>query len=349
VVVLGPPSVAQACSRAHVFAAAVTAEPIPSDDSRLIDAIPDLNAAPPENRMKIFRREVSIKRRALSSCMGLKEFIAQWRPNVVLRDSTELAAWAVCESLGIPHISVEVGLYWSEADYTNAASEELRKLRSKVGLRDCPNPAEGLYRFLHLSNSPPGFLPADVVLPIKTEKFRPAFFDEYGNAGGPDLRNIKSPCVYVAFGTLYKTPDEMVTEMVRFLASRFETVLLCGDYSIDHSGVKIARYIPQSSIMNECSLVVCHGGRSTVLTALARAVPVVCLPLGSDHFFVGRRIADLGLGASCEWSVKKLASATSDRKLNRYSKAAHNYSAAILEMRNVVDCAEIVEEVVRSS
>src|ERR1700689_3335580 len=111
----------------------------------------------------------------------------------------------------------------------------------------------------------------------------------------------------------------MVTEMVRFLASRFETVLLCGDYSIDHSGVKIARYIPQSSIMNECSLVVCHGGRSTVLTALARAVPVVCLPLGSGPFFVGRRLAALGLGASCEWSVKKLASATSDRKLNRSS------------------------------
>lgn len=347
VVMLGPPSVAQTCGQADVLAAAVTVEPYPSGDPRLLEVIPELNVAP-QDRMKVFRREVSVKRRAISSCVGLKAFMATWRPNVMLRDSTELGAWAACEYLGIPHVSVEIGLFWSEADYVNAAGEELRQLRMKVGLNKAANPAEGLYRFLHLSNSPPGFLPPDVTLPAATQTYRPTFFDDYGGVDPVSSRQTGSECAYMAFGTLYDAPKAMAIEMAHILTTRFDTVFVCGDYSVDFDRIITASYIPQSAMMKRCSLVVCHGGRSTVLTALSFGLPVICLPLASDHFFVASRIAELGLGADCGWNICEFGSATLDWKLERYALAAAKYSTQILAMRTVGECVEAIEQVAMS-
>ena len=62
-----------------------------------------------------------------------------------------------------------------------------------------------------------------------------------------------------------------------------------------------ATYIPQTPIMPGCGLVVCHGGRSTVLTALKHGVPVLCLPSGSDHYDVSCAVWRAGAGNLTNW------------------------------------------------
>jgi MGT family glycosyltransferase len=59
--------------------------------------------------------------------------------------------------------------------------------------------------------------------------------------------------------------------------------------------VRIARYIPQSSVLPACSAVVSHGGSGTVLGALAYGIPSVLLPMGADQPFNAARCEALGV------------------------------------------------------
>ncbi|HSH81126.1 MAG TPA: nucleotide disphospho-sugar-binding domain-containing protein, partial [Herpetosiphonaceae bacterium] len=61
------------------------------------------------------------------------------------------------------------------------------------------------------------------------------------------------------------------------------------------ANVHIARYIPQSSLLPHCSLVVSHGGSGSVIGALAHGLPMVLIPMGADQPLNAARCADLGV------------------------------------------------------
>lgn len=60
----------------------------------------------------------------------------------------------------------------------------------------------------------------------------------------------------------------------------------------------VLRYVPQSSVLPICSLVVCHGGYSTVLGAILAGLPLVVIPQGSDHQANARQCERLGVGVT---------------------------------------------------
>ena len=58
------------------------------------------------------------------------------------------------------------------------------------------------------------------------------------------------------------------------------------------------RYLPHDEVMPSMSLVISHGGHSTVMRALCHDVPVLVLPMHPmlDHKMIGESIAAKGAG-----------------------------------------------------
>jgi MGT family glycosyltransferase len=61
------------------------------------------------------------------------------------------------------------------------------------------------------------------------------------------------------------------------------------------ANVHIERYIPQSSVLPHCDLVVSHGGSGSVIGALAHGLPSVLIPIGADQPWNAERCANLGV------------------------------------------------------
>jgi len=341
------PSVVSNFQRAGFAGRSVVPDPLDYEDPALIEEIPALRAAKPQERIKISRREISVRRRAVPLVRALLPLVKEWGPDLVLRDSTELAGWAVAERSNIPHTSIEVGLHWRPRDWYGSDGSALEELRAAAGLPRDYGPPTTLYRYLHLGTSPPGFLPPEIRLPDSTRLVRPTFHDNYGSA-------FTSPradeWVYLTFGTVYKANEDMVCSLAACLANSFQHVLVSGSFASPAANVTVARYIPQSLIMSRCSVVVCHGGRNTVLTALSAGVPVVCAPIASDQFVISKRVRDLGVGRAGSWNVRKLRTAAIKvAHQRRYRKNATRFSAAIEAMPPVETTVMVMERIFRMS
>lgn len=59
----------------------------------------------------------------------------------------------------------------------------------------------------------------------------------------------------------------------------------------------VSDWLPHSEVLPRTDVVLTHAGLSTVMTALASGVPMVCMPMGRDQPLNARRVAALGLGA----------------------------------------------------
>ena len=60
--------------------------------------------------------------------------------------------------------------------------------------------------------------------------------------------------------------------------------------------VHVARYIPQTQLLDHCAAVVSHAGSGTFLAALAAKLPQVCIPQAADQFFNAAACAKVGAG-----------------------------------------------------
>lgn len=70
----------------------------------------------------------------------------------------------------------------------------------------------------------------------------------------------------------------------------------------------ICDWLPHMAVLSGTSAVVTHAGLSTVMTALAAGVPLLCMPVGRDQPLNADRVATLGVGRriSAESSVEEI-------------------------------------------
>lgn len=140
------------------------------------------------------------------------------------------------------------------------------------------------------------------------------------------------PPVYVGFGSMANADAIEQTRM--FLAA----LQLAGQRGILITGwgglaaeialppdVYALPEIPHSYLLPRVAAAVHHGGGGTTAAALRAGVPAITIPYIGDHFFWGRRIADLGVGPapltirqlSADALAAAIRSAVSDPALRR--------------------------------
>lgn len=244
--------------------------------------------------------EVFVKRRAADTLPDLLRLCESWQPDVIVRDLTEFGGYLAGELLEIPHAAVQVGAY--RPALQRLIAPELNRLRRALGLAPDPDLAS-LYRYLLISPVPPAFHSAPQALPPTTYHVQFEPFDEVRGVELPvwiDQLGDR-PTIYATLGSAYN--DSVATfEAIRdaFVDVDVNLIMTIGDKDPmllgnvpDH--IRIERYIPQSRIFPYCDAVICHGGFSTVLTAIRFGLPMVIMPIAADQPDNALRCEQLGI------------------------------------------------------
>lgn len=228
----------------------------------------------------------------------------EWPPDVIVREATEFGGALAAEFLGLPHASVEVGGFFAAPFIDDLGGVYVDRIRAGLGLPPDPGLAM-LYRHLHLSFVPTSFQDPAQPLPASAVALRTVVFDRSGEEALPAwvAQLPDQPIVYATLGTVFNGRPELFRAIVAGLGALpinlIVTVGRDGNPAAlgpQPGNVRIERYVPQSLLFPHCDLVVCHGGWSTTLGALAHGLPLVLLPLGADQPWNAERCRRLGVG-----------------------------------------------------
>jgi len=260
-------------------------------------------------------------------------FVRAWQPDLVIANLAERAAMLAACLTGVPYAMHAIGP--PKAATTMARAWEV---------------AEGLARQRGLARLPPrddvpylDFWPAELcpsgiaweypagwpfrpdgVLPEPGP--RPAVLD-----GLPYDRTV-----YVTLGTTHNARPGVLEAMVAALRDEpVNVVVTIGrDGDVSRFGeqpeqVRIEQFVPQAQLLPGVDVVVCHGGSATVLGSLAHGVPLVILPLATDHFEVAAQVSAAEVGVSVESADGILAAVRTVLAGRRYREAAGVVGARI--------------------
>jgi UDP:flavonoid glycosyltransferase YjiC (YdhE family) len=231
-----------------------------------------------------------------------------WPPDIIVRESMELGGALAAECLGLPHAGVEVTYLKYFMPWRETIRVQLDRVRQGLGLP--PDPMlEMLYRYLHLTFTPPGFYDPTEPLPPTLHALHSSAFDRSGDEALPAwLGQLPArPTVYVTLGTVVNNfpgvfPGVLRTILAGLRDEPLNLIVTIGrdkdpaELGPQPDNVHVARYIPQSLLFPYCDLVVTHAGHNTVLATIDAGLPLVAIPFRGDQPDNARRCEDLGLG-----------------------------------------------------
>ncbi len=273
-------------------------------EEEILAAFPDLDLLPlgPERTAWVWGR-IFAGRTAEMMVDDLLVLIADWKPDIIVRETAEYGGCVAAEACGLPHAVVQTIAFRREFDAWVAPP--LEHLRIKHGLPE-GQALDMLRRYLHLSLVPDAFQNPDVPLPATHVSLRPDVFDASGEESVPDWVNgqLTSPVVYVTLGTvvnryipgLFGAIIDGVRDAVGTLIATVGRNVDPASFGLQPPHVHIDQYIPQSAVLPECDAVVTHGGSGTVMAALVHGLPMVVIPIAADQPANAQRIAELNLG-----------------------------------------------------
>lgn len=314
--------------------------PIGSDDW-LARSQEEAPAHPAQSDAVLFTQFIP---RAARDLPTLQALVRDWRPDLLVRETTEFAACVIAEQAGLPHASVQISAF--RAHTHPALVPALDRLRASAGLPPDPDLAM-LYRYLLLVPFPPRFQDPAVPLPPTAHGVRHIPFDleRPKDTALPDwIATLpQRPTVYATLGTAYnRTPDVFATILAALRNEPINLIVTLGpgldpaDFGVQPPHIHLERYLPQSLLFPHCDLVITHGGSGTVRTALGHGVPMVILPIAADQPDNARRCAALGVAlaiVSDDRSAKTIRAAVrmvlDDARYRQRAERLHKEMAAL--------------------
>jgi MGT family glycosyltransferase len=122
-------------------------------------------------------------------------------------------------------------------------------------------------------------------------------------------------------------------------------VVIRGDLSVPPN-VAVVDYVPHTAVLGDTSLVICHGGLSTVMAALAHGVPLVCIPQGRDQSFNAERVQSCGVGISLAKDAPPETIAQAIRTVledSSYTDSARSFAMLIADAGHGSRAVELLE------
>jgi UDP-glucoronosyl and UDP-glucosyl transferase len=229
----------------------------------------------------------------------LLAIVESWQPDLVVRESYELAGAIAAELYRIPHALVALGLASTEEWIRGLAGGPVSELRRELGL-SADRTVERLRRAPMLSLLPAAFDDGPAHRFRDGEPLAPAPLPDWWPNGD-------DPLVYLTLGSVAGSlrlfPDLYRAAIDALSPLPVRVLLTLGtDADPDRLGplppnVHMERWLPQEAILPHAAAVVCHGGFGTTLGALTYGVPIVAMPLfAGDQWRNARRVAQLGAG-----------------------------------------------------
>jgi UDP:flavonoid glycosyltransferase YjiC (YdhE family) len=254
---------------------------------------------PPDEMNALVIRELFARRDVQAALPRVREAVDEWRPDLVLHESGELAGAMVAELAGLPNASVMITLGSSEWKFLEPALEGIAPVRKELGLPVEVRPFSATFTLFPLSIEDPE-LPG----PRGVRRFR----EELQPAGElPDWwPGNDDPLVYVTFGSVaadFGTFPFLFEAAIRHLAPLPVRLLVTTGRNTDLSlltdvpaNAHVEQWVPQADVTPHASVIVCHGGSGTVRDGLAGGVPLVVVPLFADQPYNAARVGASGAG-----------------------------------------------------
>ena len=274
--------------------------------------------------------------------------VERWRPDLILRESAELASLAAAERAGVRHAHVCIGMHEILTRFAEAITDPLEELGRLASV------AEGLMTAALASETVLSLVPAmldHAVGPTPTGSQGFLRFHEPRPAPSgqrlPDWGDPQAPLIYVTFGSVAGSLPPFAgvfRDAVGALADVDARVLMTVGRKIDPdalgplpSNARVEQWLPQDAVLRQSSAMLGHGGFGTTMGALAAGVPQVVVPLfTSDQVANGAHVAAVGAGLTIERgpSSVKLAAAEVPRLLAdpTYAESARRVAAAIEDL-----------------
>jgi UDP:flavonoid glycosyltransferase YjiC (YdhE family) len=266
---------------------------------------PEVDALPPTERPDFFFPRLFGTVRTPLMAADLIPIARRVQPALIVSDQAELAGPLAAALLGVPGVTHSFGGLLP-GPRVEAAGRAVAPVWEAHGLE--PRPYAGTYDHLYLDIYPPSLQPGAAdgghvpfVQPLRPETFVTGGDEDLPPwiTSGPST----APLVYVTFGTVFNSNPGLVAtvaEALRDLPLRVVVTLgPTGDpeaLGAQPENVHVTRYIPQTQLLPHCTAVVSHAGSGTLLAALGRGLPQLCLPQAADQF--GNAAACAGAGAA---------------------------------------------------
>ena len=314
--------IARACAEAghEVAVAAPTSFAEHVRDAKLVhlpfpDAPPDLMGAvfgrlptlPREAANRVVVAEIFGRLDAQAALPAVKEILAEWRPDIVVRDPCEFGSLVAAERHGIPQAQVAIAMGGFMGGVIGPwLDEPIAELASMAGLRSA--------RGAELALSVPTLTSVPRSLDLAGEdqsaadegsvwRFRTA--SRSADASLPaEWGEPSHPLVYVTLGSVTGSLGhfgDLYAALLDALAPLPVRVLMTTGNGYDPELLRplpanawATRWWPQEAVMSVARLVIGHGGFGTTMTTVAAGLPQLVLPLfASDQFHNAERIRSL--------------------------------------------------------
>jgi UDP:flavonoid glycosyltransferase YjiC (YdhE family) len=280
------------------------------------------------------------------------------RPDVLVADCMMGAALAAGERLGLPTAVLVHVLYRPFVEDWGKQVVGLEAPRKSLGLEPVGSVGELLDRTAAvLALTPSGLdepvlsgrLPMNVVYvgPIQSAD-RPAAMPEEGST---------DPLVLISLSTTEQGQRGALPSILHAF-ERLPNVrgLLTLGGVVHASGVKappnvqVRDFVPHEAVLPGAAAVVCHGGLSTITSALTFGVPLVCIPQGREQPLNAARVEACGAGRNvpADTPPPQLADAIRDVLTDsRYRESASRFAEVIRATGAGAQATGMVERLVR--
>jgi UDP:flavonoid glycosyltransferase YjiC (YdhE family) len=287
--VVGPPALARMVEQTgHRFAAG--GEPPEAAIAPIRERLPVVTA---REASVLGNRELFGRLATAAMLPAMNSVIADWKPDIVLRDPCEYASAVIAQRSGITAAQVAIGLAdveWASIKIAAPALEDHR-----------PGLTEELQLSPYVTRFPASLDPSPFP---DTRRFREIAARVVPL---PDWWNgFRAPLVYVSFGTVLShmsiaaetyrvalTAVAGIDARVLLTVGRYFDVSQLGELP---NNVHVESWVDQADVLAEADVVVCHGGSGTTFGALAAGVPLVVVPLFADQFANGAKVAGAKAG-----------------------------------------------------
>ncbi|GAA1960143.1 DUF1205 domain-containing protein [Nocardioides panacihumi] len=308
-------------------------------------------------------REVFGRVDAQAALPALLDTVERWQPDVIVRESAELASLAAAERAGVPHAHVCIGMHEVATRFAEATAEAREELGRLAGLADGQMQAA-------LAGEPVLSLVPELLdhstgeVPPEADAFRR--FHEPGSAadgqrpsawGDPDL-----PLVYVTFGSVAGSLPPFAgifREALDALAGLDVCVLMTVGRRLDPNDLgplppnaRVLQWVPQDAVLPHAAAVLGHGGFGTSMGALSAGVPQAIAPLFSfDQAVNGDHVAATGAGVTTEIGPGVVGRAAEQiprlLEIAKYAESAGRVAAAMRELPPPSEAVAVLTDLAR--
>ena len=267
----------------------------------------ELKAPPEADTLETFFAHQFVRMTAGRLAADVVALSDRWRPDLIVRETTEYGGSLAAQILGLPCAALQVASPTLMSDGVLAeVAVALDELRPPLGLG--PDAGMGALRDeLVICFAPPALHDPTVRLPAGLRSFYPGSPPTSGSpVDAVAGLGAERPLVYATLGTVFNDPANQLPffpSVQEGLRDVPVDLLMTVGPNVDPAsvgeprpGVLALRYVDQRAVLDRCAVVICHGGYGTVLDAIDTAVPLVVVPFGADQHVNAAAVERLGIG-----------------------------------------------------